>query len=337
MKKLIGLCTFFIFIVNGSISQYYTGVPGPLEINNTCLTALHFCGEGGVSQSFDTLANCEQMISPQFLKIRFSGSGVFELRTPAFINSNSTVPYHTGSYSLYGPFDSFGVDICELIALGQTQEQSGSLGASNLIQHQQGFYILKVVVDNCVDGVPYTDNGWGISIGLTSSLTICEDKPKCQDCIPSFSPDPGEYIISGWVMGSESNKNMSYINPFIDVSFVGGGTGSFTIFPSGPIIDGWQKVEGVVSVPSNATDILIKLDCQTGTCHFDDIRFVPVDGSIKSYVYDPITLRLVAELDERNYATFYEYDEEGKLIRVKKETEKGIMTIQENRNSIVKQ
>ena len=48
-------------------------------------------------------------------------------------------------------------------------------------------------------------------------------------------------------------------------------------------------------------------------------------------------LRLMAELDERNYATFYEYDEEGKLIRVKKETEKGVMTIQENRANIKKQ
>jgi hypothetical protein len=52
-----------------------------------------------------------------------------------------------------------------------------------------------------------------------------------------------------------------------------------------------------------------------------------------TYVYDPVSLRLVAELDERNYAKFYEYDEDGKLIRVKKETEKGIMTIQETREN----
>jgi len=35
-------------------------------------------------------------------------------------------------------------------------------------------------------------------------------------------------------------------------------------------------------------------------------------------------------------ATLYEYDEEGKLIRVKKETEKGVMTIKENKNSTKK-
>ena len=41
----------------------------------------------------------------------------------------------------------------------------------------------------------------------------------------------------------------------------------------------------------------------------------------------------MAELDERNYAKIYEYDEQGKLTRVKKETEMGVMTIQENREN----
>lgn len=54
---------------------------------------------------------------------------------------------------------------------------------------------------------------------------------------------------------------------------------------------------------------------------------------MKSYVYDPISLKITAVLDENNYATFYEYDQEGTLIRTKKETERGIVTISENRQS----
>ena len=57
---------------------------------------------------------------------------------------------------------------------------------------------------------------------------------------------------------------------------------------------------------------------------------------MKSMVYDPQSLRLMAELDDRNYATFYEYDEEGTLVRVKKETEKGIYTIKESRSGLKK-
>jgi hypothetical protein len=41
----------------------------------------------------------------------------------------------------------------------------------------------------------------------------------------------------------------------------------------------------------------------------------------------------MGEMDENNFATFYEYDDEGILIRVKKETERGIMTIKETRSS----
>lgn len=55
---------------------------------------------------------------------------------------------------------------------------------------------------------------------------------------------------------------------------------------------------------------------------------------MKSFVYDPISLRFMAELDENNYATFYEYDDDGTLIRVKKETERGIQTIKETRSSL---
>jgi len=57
---------------------------------------------------------------------------------------------------------------------------------------------------------------------------------------------------------------------------------------------------------------------------------------MKSFVYDPINGRMKAELDENNYATFYEYNNEGQLIRVKKETESGIVTLKESRSSMLK-
>jgi hypothetical protein len=58
---------------------------------------------------------------------------------------------------------------------------------------------------------------------------------------------------------------------------------------------------------------------------------------MKSFVYDPVNLRLTAELDENNYATFYEYDDDGALIRLKKETERGVKTIKETRSALLKE
>ena len=63
--------------------------------------------------------------------------------------------------------------------------------------------------------------------------------------------------------------------------------------------------------------------------YFDDVRIFPAEGNMKSYVYDYRDYSLMAILDENNFATFYEYDAQKQLKRIKKETAKGIATIQE--------
>ena len=106
--------------------------------------------------------------------------------------------------------------------------------------------------------------------------------------------------------------------------------------PSGNIIEGWQRIEEVVTIPKGAKKMEIKFiavskDGNSGKIFFDDWRFLPCNGNMKSFAYDAVSLRLMSELDENNYATFYEYDDDGSLVRVKKETERGIKTIKETR------
>lgn len=170
----------------------------------------------------------------------------------------------------------------------------------------------------------------------TSTITINDCDLPCENCIGSFAPSPGRYLFSAWVKedGAPLSKT-SYNFPEVTLVFPSFSTvGPFSA--SGQIIDGWQRIEKEFTVPVGATQMDINLSCTTGDCYFDDIRIFPFEGSMKSYVFDPVTLRLSAELDQRNYATFFEYDEEGKLVRVKKETEKGIMTIQESKTSTIK-
>lgn len=152
-----------------------------------------------------------------------------------------------------------------------------------------------------------------------------------------------KYIVSGWVKEAQTVLPVSYTNSSIMVTVTNvSPISTVTCAPSGAIIDGWQRIIGILEIPPVATldanaTIKIDLKCNgTTTCYFDDIRFYPYDGSLKSFVYDEDTQRLMAELDENNYATFYEYDLEGGLIRVKKETEKGVFTIQETRSSTAK-
>lgn len=103
----------------------------------------------------------------------------------------------------------------------------------------------------------------------------------------------------------------------------------------GNIIEGWQKIEGEFTVPENVstTEIRFINSNPAAPMYVDDIRIHPYNANMKSYVYDPVNLRLVAELDANNYATFYEYDDEGTLIRTKVETREGIKTVTETRSA----
>ena len=161
----------------------------------------------------------------------------------------------------------------------------------------------------------------------------------CEDC-DSFSPIPGKtYWLAAWVMEEHDNQVFNYDNSAIDLIFSDGsnqpvGT-SVRLLPSGEIIDGWQHIIGEFTIPPETIYLnlnLVNLSDSVIT-YFDDVRVHPVNGNMKSFVYDPQNYRLMAELDENNYTTFYEYDKEGGLIRVKKETIKGTETIQETRSA----
>lgn len=162
----------------------------------------------------------------------------------------------------------------------------------------------------------------------------------CETCIGSFAPIPeGKYLIGAWTRQANASRNDSVYDDAQLSIVCQTSTGAVTLgpyIPSGEIIDEWQRIEEEFTIPSGTTNIQIVLASTSGDVYFDDIRMFPFNASMKSYVYDPINMRLSAELDERHYATFYEYDEEGKLVRIKKETERGVMTIQETKSNSAK-
>jgi hypothetical protein len=169
--------------------------------------------------------------------------------------------------------------------------------------------------------------------------------PPCQDC-SSFDLIKNEkYLVSAWVKEEAPEQPQEQYIKFdkghISISFTDiGGTeivrSTKNFKATGDIIDGWQRIVGEFTVPDTVDDMKLELvngdDTNTITTYFDDIRILPTKASMKSFVYDQTTQRLMAELDENNFATFYEYDLEGGLVRVKKETEKGVFTIQETRS-----
>jgi hypothetical protein len=184
----------------------------------------------------------------------------------------------------------------------------------------------------------------GVSCG---ELSI---KEFCANCL-SFQPEIGaEYLLSAWVKEETNIQVKSYENSEIDVVFYNNPEAAdidpkdptapsqiiatVVLKPSGDIIDGWQRISGRFVVPENTITAGVVLNNKNVgiPVYFDDLRIHPVEGSVKTFVYDSETFKLMSELDENNYSTFYEYDNEGGLVRVKKETAKGVKTIQETRS-----
>lgn len=151
---------------------------------------------------------------------------------------------------------------------------------------------------------------------------------KC-DCEPEFQLQPNkEYILSLWVREANASSNtIDYQNANVKITMGSGNPAiSITARPEGQILDGWQRIEKRFTTP--ATNTQIKLIFSPNT-YFDDVRIHPADANMKSYVYDERDYSLMATLDENNFATFYEYNNKKNLKRVKKETEKSVVTLQE--------
>ncbi|KYP14097.1 PA14 domain-containing protein [Flavihumibacter sp. CACIAM 22H1] len=157
---------------------------------------------------------------------------------------------------------------------------------------------------------------------------------------PKFSPiQNSKMVLSAWVkMGGADCNTAPALENVIRINYNDESSGTGTaLTKTGTRIDGWQRYEAVITVPSNADMLNIIVQGVDGRQVFvDDIRVQPYNSALKAFVYDPVSLRLMADLDENNYASFYEYDDDGTLIRVKKETEKGIMTIRETRSALIK-
>lgn len=158
-------------------------------------------------------------------------------------------------------------------------------------------------------------------------------------CIGKFNPDSGYYLVGGWVKDSVSAFDTTFSQPSIKVILKDGSTiiKTYVFKGKGKVIEGWQRVEGKFKIPDGVNVVEVRIIASSDHCSwFDDLRIHPFSSNMKSYAYDPVSLRVMAEMDENNYASFYEYDLEGNLMRVKKETEKGISTLKESRSSIKK-
>lgn len=323
MKILVVVITTFLFV--------FTAKSQDSLRNFSPNRAYSLCGDAPSKSMFGASSGfvCQGGFSKLYYIIKPSNTvtlGTTNLfRFRAYADGSTSLPL-SASYKLYGGFnpgDDYATwvennTVSPAITAGATTSQQSLSTTMNAGKH----YLLEVTVQSCYGRVEFS---------FTNFDLRCSQPIACENCIPKFQPISGQYLVTGWVKEENGNNKITYTNCQLQVT-----TNSvLTNVPvSGQIVDGWQRMEQIVTTgPTGDFKIDLIALSPSVNCYFDDIRVIPNDGSMVSYVYDPVTLRLVAELDERNYAKIYEYDEEGKLIRVKVETEKGIMTSEETKEN----
>lgn len=204
---------------------------------------------------------------------------------------------------------------------------------------------VKIITNNLIISTDESHTG-KYSLEVTSALAFTVSPPvpckgevtpratPCLDCIGGFYPEKNKkYVFSCWVKVNGAPPILSCSDASVTVGINGG---AFTTLHSeGAVIDGWQRVMGTFTIGAS-NDVSVLLQQGSATTYFDDLRIFPADANMAAYVYDDVNLRLTYSLDENNYFTKNEYNNQGELIRIKKETEKGIITIKEGDSSITK-
>lgn len=262
---------------------------------------------------FESFEDLSTLIIPDYMARMF-----YSFATPGMIGG-STIASRPASGYLHTPFNMYFsvLNATPITNAGQSYYRTGYAGAGGaqpLIMTGKGHTGSKMVnipagySFNIPVKTAYSDN----SIG---SFAVLTDK---------------KYLLNLWVQ-----KNAGAQLPAMQVA--ANGSNIATFIPKGAPIEGWQLMEARVNMTLvGGTPQSIALYF-SGAAVIDDVRVLPLDANMKTFVYDVANNnRLLAQLDENHYATFYEYDQEGQLVRVKKETEKGIVTISESRRALRK-
>lgn len=105
----------------------------------------------------------------------------------------------------------------------------------------------------------------------------------------------------------------------------------------------WHLLSADINTWGNlSTGDYFNLECvfpnaQNGyTLLIDDVCFHPLDAGVSMTVYNPTDFKVVAQLDDQHFATIYEYNQKGMLVRKIIETERGRKTVTEQQMNMPK-
>ncbi|MEO0470776.1 MAG: hypothetical protein AAF206_14210 [Bacteroidota bacterium] len=256
------------------------------------------------------------------------------------------IPIATGSNAAYHQIanvnfeDQEGPSDCQRPHFEFKTTQGNAPAYEQNISHS-GLYSASVAAGERLESCSSvrTDDPCAGGVGGLGKAALGEYTLQGCDCVGLFSPEPGDTMLASvWTRVNPANCGPGPIfgYPGLGVEIeVDGIVIPFLEEQRGNLVEGWQRLEYAFIIPQNASaEFKVRLlNNESAPALFDDFRIHPFLSGMRTYVFHPYTLRLMAEGDGQNYMTFYEYDENGALIRRKKETERGILTLDESRSN----
>jgi hypothetical protein len=269
----------------------------------------------------------------KIVKATVSNSRRREALYDGFEDYKSTIVQMTGNTGF-----SSEDNVSHLLLPNNITMSSGSILEFDKTLSHTGTTSLKVTGSVQINMARLADTHEASMEGYRASDPIYENPTynlSVYDCIYPFAPksELHKVIVSAWVYGGATISLSNDKRNGCGFPITQSPLWTQTLNVSGTAIEGWQRIYQVVELPEGNN---VYLNMAGSGVYIDDLRIMPYDANMKSYVYDNVNFKLRAELDANNYATFYEYDQSGALARVKRETERGIITVKESRSSLKK-
>lgn len=146
----------------------------------------------------------------------------------------------------------------------------------------------------------------------TSSLQLKPNKHGLSYEVPTNSIQPNKaYRVSVWT--NQLGGQVYYWVNGVERAIIGGNAQKNS--------NGWYLLD--LTIPPIGAGNTLRVGCYNSgpaNASFDDFRFQPIDAQCSAYVYDGATGKLTDLLDNNNLYTHYQYDAEGRLQKVFRET-----------------